>query len=183
MMKELIYISDLANEDLIDILVKDVSWVDETKMRRECFMANSDIEYSYLDHSGAPTYNSTPMIPIVKSIMEKVNEKLGTSLDICFLNMYVSSRNGLGWHADDSHSIDHNDGIAVVSFGAEREIWWKEKGEKGVVPDENKRKLENGSLFYMPPGFQDTHLHRIPKHDRDCGPRVSLTFRKYKAAE
>lgn len=183
MMKELIYISDLANEDLIDILVRDVSWVDETKMRRECFMANSDIEYSYLDHSGAPTYKSTSMIPIVKSIMDKVNDKLGTSLDICFLNMYVNSRNGLGWHADDSHSIDHNDGIAVVSFGAEREIWWKLKGEKGLVPEENKRKLENGSLFYMPPGFQDTHLHRIPKHDRDCGPRVSLTFRKYKAAE
>lgn len=182
-MKKLIYISSLVNEDLIDTLVKDVSWIDETKMRRECFMADSDIEYSYLDYSGAPTYKSTPMIPIVRSIMDIVNKELGTSLDICFLNLYMNSRNGLGWHADDSHSIDHSDGIAVVSFGAEREIWWKEKGEKGNVPDENKRKLENGSLFYMPPGFQDTHLHRIPKHDRDCGPRVSMTFRKYKAAE
>ena len=95
----------------------------------------------------------------------------------------MNSRNGLGWHSDDSHSIDHNEGIAVVSFGAEREIWWKMKGEKGVVPDSNRRVLKNGLLFYMPPGFQDTHLHRIPKHDRDCGPRVSLTFRKYKAGE
>jgi alkylated DNA repair dioxygenase AlkB len=181
-MENLIYIDKLVDEDLIDRLVKEVEWIDETKMRRECFMADFDVEYTYLDYSGAPTYKAKPLHPIVNSILEKVNDKLGTSLDICFLNLYMESRNGLGWHADDSHSIDHNEGIAVVSFGAEREIWWKVKGEKGLVPEENRKLLENGSLFYMPPGFQDTHLHRIPKHDRECGPRVSLTFRKYKAA-
>lgn len=180
-MKDLVYIESLVNEDLINTLVSDINWIDETKMRKECFMSDSDIEYSYLDYSGAPTYKSEPFNPIVKSILEKVNKRLGTNLNICFLNLYMNSRNGLGWHSDDSHTIDHNEGIAVVSFGAEREIWCKLKGEKGNVPDENKRKLENGSLFYMPPGFQSTHLHRIPKHDRDCGPRVSLTFRKYKA--
>lgn len=182
-MEKLVYISELIDEDFIDKLVDEVNWIDETKMRRECFMADFEVEYSYLDYSGAPAYKSESFIPVVKSILEKVNEELGTTLDICFLNLYMESRNGLGWHSDDSHSIDHSDGIAVVSFGAEREIWWKKIGEKGIVPDENRKKLENGSLFYMPPGFQSTHLHRIPKHDRECGPRVSLTFRKHKAAE
>ena len=182
-MKDLIYIPDLIEGDFIDTLVDGVNWLSETKMRKECFMADFDVEYTYLDYSGAPTYKSEGFHPIVKEILERVNERLGTSLDICFLNLYMNSRNGLGWHADDSHTIDHNEGIAVVSFGAEREIWSKLKGEKGVVPDENRRVLENGSLFYMPPGFQDTHLHRIPKHDKECGPRVSLTFRKYKAGE
>lgn len=182
-MNNITYIKNLINEDLVDRLLNEVDWLSETKMRKECFMSDDDIEYAYLDYSGAPTYKSKRFHPIVKSIMDKVNEKLSTSLDICFLNLYMESRNGLGWHSDDSHTIDHNEGIAVVSFGAEREIWWKLKGEKGVVPENNRKKLENGSLFYMPPGFQDTHLHRIPKHDRECGPRVSLTFRKYKAAE
>jgi len=179
-MKELTYIKGLVDNDLIDKLVNEVDWLEETKMRKECFMADFDVEYTYLDYSGAPTYKSRSFHPEVKSILDKVNEELGTSLDMCFLNLYMNPRNGLGWHSDDSHTIDHSEGIAVVSFGAEREIWWKEKGEKGVVPDSNRKLLENGSLFYMPSGFQDTHLHRIPKHDRDCGPRVSLTFRKYK---
>lgn len=182
-MSEIVYIEKLIDEDLVDVLVKEASWIDETKMRRECFMSDEEIEYAYLDYSGAPTYKSGPFHPIVKSILGKVNEKLGTNLNICFLNLYMDARNGLGWHADDSHTIDHGEGIAVVSFGAEREIWWKLKGEKGLVPESNRKKLENGSLFYMPAGFQDTHLHRIPKHDRECGPRVSLTFRKYKAAK
>ena len=107
-MEKLVYIESLVDEDFIDRLVSEVNWIDETKMRRECFMADSDIEYSYLDYSGAPAYNSEPIIPMVKSIMEKVNKEMGTSLDICFLNMYMNSRNGLGWHSDDSHSIDHN---------------------------------------------------------------------------
>jgi len=182
-MKNLTYINELINEDLVDRLINEVDWLDETKMRRECFMSDSKVEYTYLDYSGAPSYTSKDFHPSVKSILNEVNKKLGTNLDICFLNLYMNSRNGLGWHSDDSHAIDHNEGIAVVSFGAEREIWWKLKGEKGTVPDENRRKLENGSLFYMPPGFQSTHMHRIPKHDRECGPRVSLTFRKYKAGE
>jgi hypothetical protein len=31
----------------------------------------------------------------------------------------------------------------------------------------------------MLPGMQDTHYHRIPKSDREVGPRISLTFRGY----
>jgi alkylated DNA repair dioxygenase AlkB len=143
-------------------------------------MANSNIEYKYLDNINAPSYSSKPFHPKVLEIMNKINKELNLSLDICFLNLYMNSRNGLGWHADDAISIDHSNGIAVVSFGEEREIWWKLKDDKGIIPDSNKKKLENGSLFYMPPGFQDTHFHRIPKHDRECKPRVSLTFRKYK---
>lgn len=179
-MEGLLYRDGFFDEDLIDSLINDVDWINETKMRKECFMSDSEIEYSYLDYSGAPVYTSRPFLAKVKEVMENVNSELGTSLDICFLNLYMNDRNGLGWHSDDSHTIDQNEGIAVVSFGAEREIWWKKKGEKGTVPESNRRLLGNGSLFYMPPGFQDTHLHRIPKWDKECGPRVSLTFRKYK---
>lgn len=31
----------------------------------------------------------------------------------------------------------------------------------------------------MPPKMQETHLHKIPKGDKPCGGRISLTFRKY----
>ena len=51
---------------------------------------------------------------------------------------------------------------------------------KGVVPDDQKFALAVGSLFIMPEGYQDTHLHKIPKHPQPCGPRISLTFRSFK---
>jgi hypothetical protein len=56
----------------------------------------------------------------------------------------------------------------------------KTKTTDPVVPPSQRIKLENGSIFLMPPGYQDTHLHRIPRHDLPCGPRVSLTFRTFK---
>ena len=86
----------------------------------------------------------------------------------------------MGWHADDSPEMDTTHPIAVVSFGAERFIWTKDKSCKGNIPDEDKYMLGDGSLFVMPAGFQENHLHKIPKSDRlDCGGRISLTFRKF----
>lgn len=46
-------------------------------------------------------------------------------------------------------------------------------------PDDQRVKLGEASLFIMPPGYQETHFHRIPKHDRPCDWRISLTFRSF----
>ena len=99
--------------------------------------------------------------------------------DVCFLNRYDNQRNHLGWHSDDSPEMDMNHPIAVVSIGAIREIWIKPREFKGEIPLSNRYPLASGSLFIMPAGFQESNLHKIPKHDRKCGGRISLTFRKY----
>ena len=120
------------------------------------------------------------MHPLVKAIMDQINEQYGYSLDVCFLNYYVDHTKALGWHADDSHPIDQTEPIAVVSFGEPREIWWKPNEHKGIIPHEWRQKLGDGSLFLMPAGMQYTHKHKIPKGDRDMGPRISLTFRAWR---
>ncbi len=56
----------------------------------------------------------------------------------------------------------------------------KLKEYKGDIPKEQRILLQDGSLFLMPAGYQDTHLHKIPKHDRECKWRISLTFRSFK---
>jgi alkylated DNA repair dioxygenase AlkB len=99
--------------------------------------------------------------------------------NVCFLNRYDNEQNQLGWHSDDSPGMLHTHPIAVVSFGEPREIWVREKGASGVVPAEDRYLLGDGSLFIMPPGFQLTHQHRIPKGGKKMGPRISLTFRRY----
>ena len=170
---------DTVTEPLFDVLMEEIPWTNKDAPRDECFMSLEELEYTY-GKGFTRTYKSTLMTKSVKSLMETINLVFGTSYDICFLNFYKSDKEHLGWHADDSPEMDENHPIAVVSFGAERYIWVKLNGVTGNIPAENKFLLENGSLFVMPAGFQKEYLHKIPKHDRPCGERISLTFRKYK---
>jgi alkylated DNA repair dioxygenase AlkB len=166
--------ADFALEELLDL-----EWLDVTEARREYFMSDTPRSYVYGNGVGTREYHSKPLAGCVKSIMQFLNGDFQSSYNICFLNRYDNQHQHLGWHADDSPSMDQGHPIAVVSLGVEREIWWKEKEHKGVVPKANRRLLEHGSLFIMPAGFQDSYYHRIPKCDRECGTRISLTFRRY----
>jgi alkylated DNA repair dioxygenase AlkB len=178
------FIPNYTTEDLFTILRDEVAWVNRSSPRDECFMASANAPrvYSYGNDNQARTerhtYNAVDMHPNVLSLMEKINADLETQYNVCVLNYYKDQHQHLGWHADNSPEQDLQHPIAVVAFGAERFIWIKEKNAKGAVPDEDKFLMTQGSLFIMPGGFQDTHFHRIPKHDRECGGRISLTFRK-----
>lgn len=170
-----IYKDNFVEGGLIDVLTNEIAWDDVQYTRRECFMSDEKREYQYIENG--PIYESIPFHPLVKEIMEKINDEYGYKLDVCFLNYYADKSKALGWHADDSHPIDQTQPIAVVSFGQEREIWWKPMDYKGTIPEEWKQLLGDGSIFIMEAGMQDTHKHRIPKGDREMKPRISLTFR------
>lgn len=174
------YYKKIIDKSLFDTILNEVPWVNKDAPRDECFMSLKDLEYTY-GKGFTRTYKSTLMTDTVKLLMNLINETYGTKYDICFLNYYKTGKDHLGWHADDSPEMDSNHPIGVISFGAEREIWVKLKGETGNIPDNNKFLLEDSSLFIMPAGFQELFLHKIPKSDRiDCGARISLTFRKFK---
>ena len=170
--------------DLFPILCDEVAWVNRNAPRDECFMAapNAPRAYSYGYNNdrreALHTYHAVDMHPAVLEIMERLNREFGTSYNVAVLNYYKDRNQHLGWHSDDSPEQDLSHPIAVVTFGAERYIYTKEKSFKGTIPDEDMYLLTQGSLFIMPGGYQDDHFHRIPKHDRDCGGRISITFRK-----
>jgi alkylated DNA repair dioxygenase AlkB len=155
-----------------------LAWETKRTARHEYFMSATDREYVYGGMS-AIKYNSQPFSPLVKSLCARLNVELGADFNVCFLNKYDDEKQHLGWHADDFIGMKPNQPIAVISFGAEREIWVKPKEQKGVIPDGQKYLLGEGSLFLMPIGYQNTHLHKIPKWDRPCGWRISLTFRSF----
>ena len=180
-MNEITYIEKYLNVDsnTLNTLKNDIEWWERTGARYEYFMSMNDLSYTYGSGRGIRTYSSKLFHPLVKYVMMKLNDEFNTEYDICFLNRYDNEKMALGWHSDDSPEIDLDHPIAVVSIGAEREIWVKEIGFKGNIPDENKYLLRNGSLFVMPAGYQRTNVHKIPKSDRPCSTRISLTFRKY----
>ncbi len=167
--------SDLDVEDL----KKYVPWEKRTETRLECFMSETPRSYTYGKGKGEREYFSTNYSEVVLRLQERLNRDFGVAYNVCFLNRYDDQQMHLGWHADDSPNIDMNHPIAVISTGAEREIWVRPSGRSGIVPPEDRFLLQNNSLFIMPAGYQATHQHRIPKCDRKCGTRISLTFRRY----
>ena len=166
------------NSEIIDHL-HSLPWETKVKARKELFMSEvPGTIYKYDKYDDANQYTSVPYTKPILDIVTWINEKYNTQYNLCFMNRYDTQHDHIGWHADDSNIMDTNHPIATISFGEEREIWFKIKSYKGIIPDAQRQKLANGSIFIMPAGFQETHLHRIPKNDRPCGTRFSLTLRK-----
>lgn len=150
-------------------------WEKRDAPRRECFYSSIGKSYTYGSGRGERTYIPVPYSSMVEGWTREVETFLNTPFELCFANGYESAKEHLGWHADDSPEVDDNRPIAVLSLGAEREIWVRPRG--GDFSTVEKFVLPSGSLFIMKAGMQDTHHHRIPKADHNCGYRVSLTWR------
>lgn len=158
----------------VEDLHKAIPWEQRDTARAECFMSDpTGISYSYGKAGFERTYVSVETPMIVKEACAVIEVQLGVRLPMCFVNRYDSEKNHVGWHSDDSPIIDQTKPIAVLSLGAEREIWFKHV-QTGEV---QKLLLGHGSLAVMPAGMQATHQHRIPKGSRACGMRISLTLR------
>jgi alkylated DNA repair dioxygenase AlkB len=176
---------------VLDDVLNSTPWIKVTDARLECFMSARTETYTYGEGRGVRTYTPVPYSPLVADIQRQLNrdglerETLDDvyMYNVCFLNRYDNAAMQLGWHSDDSPGMDHEHPIAVVSFGQPREIWWREKGQTGVIPADQRQLLEHGSIFVMPAGMQRTHQHRIPKGDKPMGLRVSLTYRHYDPEE
>lgn len=170
--------TDAALAGMLRALDTEVTFESRIEARSECFMADGPRRYTYGTDRNARTYYATPFHPVVRTIMDVLNRRWAANYNVCVLNRYRDERQALGWHSDDSPEQDQAHPIAVVSFGATREIWVRRIGTKGDVPPMNRFVLTPGSLFVMPGGYQQTHQHRIPKPFGACGLRISLTYRK-----
>lgn len=191
------YTDTIFGSEYSDIMFKelwnDLDWVRHDKVpRREYYTSALGHDYTYGQAAYARTYRSQPMHPTITYMIGILNELLHRpstgdkfQYDTVFLNGYDNGSDHLGWHADDSPEMDDSYPIAIISLGAEREIWFRQKPGAtfypyDVLPKVSKLKLGNGSLCIMNAGMQDTHQHRIPKSDiQNCEPRISLTFRMY----
>lgn len=91
----------------------------------------------------------------------------------CLLNLYRDGKDSISWHSDDEPELGPNPIIASLSLGATRKFQTKEKATGKITNYE----LKAGELLIMPPSFQKTHLHQIPKTTKAIGARINLTFR------
>lgn len=163
----------------METLWKRLDWVRiGSTPRREYYVNRKDgSPYTYGSGAGQRTYESMPTHPVIDLLWLGAEAAAGCEFDVCFLNGYEDQSDHLGWHADDSPEMDDSRPIAIVSLGAEREIWFQRADPERRLITPDKLRLGNGSLCLMAAGMQDTHQHRIPKAGRVVGPRISLTFR------
>lgn len=158
-------------------LQRDLEWERrDTVPRCEYYCNDLPKPYTYGVGRGEREYMPRPYHADILAIRKAIEERTKSVFEVCFLNRYLNQSDQLGWHADDSPEMDDTRPIAIVSFGVEREIWFRPVSKDGTV---HKLKLGHGSLCLMAPGMQDTWQHRIPKASFMCGERISLTFRGY----
>lgn len=174
----------IATSDMIFQALKELDWIHHDKVpRKEYFCSTVGKPYAYGSAPYTRTYQPqawTFELNWLKAWAERICQ---TQFEVCFLNYYETGKDQLNWHSDDSPEMDDARPIAIVTFGAEREIWFRvrpEQADEDTMGIRMTLVLEHGSICIMPPGMQDTHQHRIPKAGiHNCGPRISLTFRGF----
>lgn len=169
------YISKPDADREFSRLWNDLDWERrEGAPRREYWQNDYNLAYTYGSGTGVRTYEARPWDVFVDEQRERQNEEFSFKLDCCFINGYDNERDALGWHADDSPEMNPEEPVTVISLGEERNIMFRDYETKTI----ETLRLGHGSLLIMPPGFQQTHQHKIPKGDRQgmC-PRISLTYR------
>lgn len=177
----------LAGWSLDDVIDK-VSWERrDSAPRLEAFYSRTGAAYTYGRGAGQRTYFPMPFEEapaVVREIWAATEAWAGVRFEALFMNWYRDGSDHLGWHADDSDVLDDGRPIAVVTLGAEREIWFRKRPDRpggNSAASIEKMRLPHGSTLLMGAGMQQTHQHRIPKAGFICGPRVSFTFRGLKS--
>lgn len=177
------YIKDFISEPvatvMFDRLWNDLNWERRPDApRREYWTNHFNRDYTYGKGAGIRTYKAQANHYWIGEVDAMLREKHCLYLEGCFLNGYEGARDWLGWHSDDDPGIDHDKPIAIVTLYRDhskqpRVIQFRDNDTQTVDTVE----LHHGSLYLMPPGFQATHQHRIPKAGFECSDRISLTFR------
>ncbi|ASV44332.1 hypothetical protein PBI_SCTP2_317 [Salicola phage SCTP-2] len=175
---KVIYMPNYVNncDEAYDKLINELDWEHRgTTPRYEYYANDWNRSYAYGSEKNPKKFDPKPWHPVMLGIRYDLEKDFNCTFDVCFINMYRNKKDHLGWHSDDSPEMDTHRPIVTVSLGAERNFWFRRIGGEEVY----SVFLENGSACVMPARFQETYQHRIPKHDRDCGPRLSLTFRGF----
>jgi len=117
----------------------------------------------------------------IEAIRDKIQARYGGRYNSVLFNRYVNDRDSVAWHSDDEPEMDSTHPIASISLGAPREFLVRLIASKMAHKKAAQTYiLTSGSLLLMPPGFQHTHEHCVPKSQTPCGSRVNLTFRRMK---
>ncbi|MGB1016256.1 MAG: alpha-ketoglutarate-dependent dioxygenase AlkB [Nannocystaceae bacterium] len=152
---------------LLERLVGEVPW--DTRMRaRKTTSFGAPYNYSGM------SYPEAPMRSDIAGIRDALVERVGFVANNCLVNFYADGHAKMGFHADSIRELVPGTGVAIVSLGCERTLYFRDIADKAR---KLARPLAGGSLLYMPPAIQGLWKHGVLPQP-GVGPRISLTFRQ-----
>ncbi|MCE2569932.1 alpha-ketoglutarate-dependent dioxygenase AlkB family protein [Motilimonas eburnea] len=119
------------------------------------------------------TLPATPWPRILLAIKSEIEQVSGYQFNSVLGNLYRDGQDYMGWHSDDEPELGSCPVIASLSLGQTRRFLMRHKqtGEK------HEFALGDGCLLIMAGATQHHWLHQIAKTQRQCEPRINLTFR------
>ncbi|MBW4422746.1 MAG: alpha-ketoglutarate-dependent dioxygenase AlkB [Myxacorys californica WJT36-NPBG1] len=146
-------------------------WLDVPRL--EAIYGDEGCDYLY---SKTVLLQPSPWADPLQWLREKIEDHTGYRYHIVIGNRYRNGKDSIGWHADKEPTMGEKPAIASISLGATCRFSIKPKGSRGET---QHFELEHGSLIFMRPGCQSTHVHQVSKTAKPLGERINWTFRPH----
>lgn len=155
-------------EALYNEILFSTAWDERMRVRKT---ASYGVPYDY----GSMRYEeSPPFPPFLEELAHEVQRLCGYMPNNCLLNYYPDETSSIGFHSDSAQNLEPGTGVAIVSLGSSRTMFFREKKNRS---NELSQELFPGSLLFMPLDMQLDWLHAVPKSTTPCGGRISVTLR------
>ena len=133
------------------------------------FEGDAGVSYIY----SRKKYTTESWSAVSLEIRSQLKRYLDVEFNSVLINLYRDGADSMGLHADNEPELGEQPIIASVSYGAEREIIFKENnGDRKICV-----LLPHGSLLLMKGRLQHCWKHEIRKTKKPLQPRVNFTFR------
>ena len=109
----------------------------------------------------------------LKPLLKIINEKFNIDFNGILINKYKNGEEYISTHSDDEKELGPNPTIASISLGSERDLVFRNKINKEVLPIPQT----HGCLILIDGKTQKNWQHAIKKTRKVIGPRINLTFR------
>ncbi|CAH9051789.1 hypothetical protein PSECIP111951_00474 [Pseudoalteromonas holothuriae] len=137
--------------------------------RKQCFIADTDVAYSYSNK----TLDNNPWPAPLLAMRKRLQKSYGYSFNALLINWYRDGQDKMGWHSDDEMELGPAPCIVSISLGAARKFKIKHK----VTAEQQDILLESGSCLVMNGNSQRYYQHALPVQTKVMGGRINLTFR------
>ena len=172
------FFNQVDSNELLKKLISDLPWEsmaikmfgkDITIPRLQCWVGDKGCDYKY---SGKKLNRQNWTTDLIM-IREKIYKELNIDFNSVLVNYYRDGMDSMGWHSDDEKELGPNPTIASISLGSERDLVFRNKINKEVLPIPQT----HGCLILIDGKTQKNWQHAIKKTRKVIGPRINLTFR------
>mgnify|MGYP001274931048 FL=1 len=172
------FFNQVDSNELLKKLISDLPWEsmaikmfgkDITIPRLQCWVGDKGCDYKY----SGKKLNRQDWTTDLIMIREKIYKELNIDFNSVLVNYYRDGKDSMGWHSDNERELGPNPTIASISLGSERDLVFRNKINKEVLPIPQT----HGCLILIDGKTQKNWQHAIKKTRKVIGPRINLTFR------